>query len=122
MTSRILPVRFYRSESGDEPVGRWLERLSNADRELMCVDIATVAFGWPAGMSEYRSIAARRGLWEMRRSLSEKRLGRILICRVGNDVVLLHAFVKDASETPETDLDLAVKRQQEIEHGGKEDR
>ncbi len=122
MTSRILPVRFYCSESGDEPVRRWLERLSSDDRQLVCVDIATVVFGWPAGMPDYRSIVARRGLWEVRRLLSEQRLGRILLCRVETAVILLHAFVKGASETPDADLDLAVGRQQEVEHGGKEDR
>jgi hypothetical protein len=42
-----LPVAFYRSASGAEPVREWLRELSDADRRILGYDIGVVEFGWP---------------------------------------------------------------------------
>lgn len=110
---RILSVRFYSSGGASEPVRRWLEGLSEKDRRLASEDIATLQCGWPAGMSHYRSIAPRAGLWEVRSHLAANRVGRVLVTRQSNDLRLLHAFIKTADEAPDEDLDLAVQRQKE---------
>ena len=62
-----LPARFYRSETGTEPVREWLTSLPKADRRMLGVDIATVEYGWPVGMPTCRPLG--RGLWEVRSSL-----------------------------------------------------
>jgi hypothetical protein len=40
-------VKFYRTESGAEPVREWLYGLSQIDRKMIGDDIKTVQFGWP---------------------------------------------------------------------------
>lgn len=45
-----LPVRFFRTDAGNEPVREWLKSLSSDDRKVIGDDIRTVQFGWPVGM------------------------------------------------------------------------
>ena len=108
MKRKVLPARFYRTATGAEPVRKWLKALSREDKRIVGTDIATVEFGWPVGMPTCRPLASRRGLLEVRSSLTQNRIARVL---------LLHGFVKKTRQTPENDLDLAVKRQKEVEGG-----
>ncbi len=110
-----VPAIFYRAASGAEPVRDWLKRLSPDDRRILGTDIATVEFGWPVGMPVCRPIAARRGLWEVRSTLTGGRIARVLFCLHDGHMVLLHAFVKKTQKTPEADLDLAMRRKKDIE-------
>ena len=45
--------------------------------------------------------------------------GRALFFIHGGQMVLLHGFIKKTQQTPDQDLDLAVKRKKEIENDGK---
>ena len=51
-----LPARFFKSDSGKIPVREWLLALPQYDRKVIDDDIRTAEFGWPIGMSLYRSI------------------------------------------------------------------
>jgi phage-related protein len=113
---KILPAIFYRTAAGSEPVRDWLKGLSRDDKRIAGQDIATVEFGWPVGMPHCRSLAPRRGLWEVRSSLTGNRIGRVLFCIHEGQMVLLHGFIKKSQQTPDQDLDLAVKRKKEIEN------
>lgn len=108
-----LPVRFYRTPAGAEPVRDWLNELPEADRRLMGRDLATVEFGWPIGMPLCRSLGG--GLWEVRSNLTHGRIARVIFCVQGESMILLHGFVKKTQKTPQPDLELARKRQKEIE-------
>ena len=114
---KILPATFYRTATGAEPVRKWLKALSREDKRIVGTDIATVEFGWPVGMPTCRSLASRRGLWEVRSSLTHNRIARILFVVYQGQMVLLHGFIKKTQQTPEEELDLAVKRQKEVESG-----
>ena len=114
---KILPARFYRTATGTEPVRRWLKALSREDKRIVGTDIATVEFGWPVGMPTCRPMASRRGLLEVRSSLTQNRIARVLFCIHQGEMVLLHGFIKKTQQTPQSDLDLAVKRQKEVEGG-----
>lgn len=108
-----IPAVFYRSANGVEPVRDWLKALSEADRRAIGFDIATVEFGWPVGMPLCRSLGG--GLWEVRSNLAHGRIGRVIFYAAHGRMVLLHAFVKKTQKTPPPDLDIARKRQREIE-------
>ena len=112
MKRKVLPARFYRTATGAEPVRKWLRALPREDKRIVGTDIATVEFGWPVGMP-----TCRRGLLEVRSSLTQNRIARVLFCIHQGQMVLLHGFIKKTHQTPENDLDLAVKRQKEIEGG-----
>ncbi len=103
-----LPARFYRSDSGKEPVREWLKSLDLADRKVLGEDIKDVEFSWPIGMPLVRSLG--NALWEVRSSLPHRRIARVIFCVVDEQMVLLHAFIKKSQKTPKQDLDLALKR------------
>lgn len=113
--TKRLPAFFYRASSGAEPVRRWLKGLPAEDRRIIGVDIATVEYGWPVGMPVCRPITSRRGLWEIRSTLTGRRIAHVLFCVQRGRMVLLHGFIKKTQETPDRDLDLAMKRKKEIE-------
>jgi antitoxin HicB len=62
-----VPVRFYRTNTGREPVREWLRGLEEGDRRAIGLDLMRVQFGWPIGMPRVRSL--KDGLWEVRSSL-----------------------------------------------------
>lgn len=93
----------------------WLKGLSDEDRHIIGLDIATVEYGWPVGMPVCRSITGRRGLWEVRSSLPDGRIARVFFCIYRGQLMLLHGFVKKTEKTPDNDLDLAMKRKREVE-------
>src|SRR6266481_6580343 len=107
---KILPATFYRTAGGAEPVRKWLKVLSREDKRIVGTDIATVEFGWPVGMPTCRALTSRRGLWEVRSTLTQNRIARVLFCIYREQMVLLHSFIKKTQHTPDGDLDLAMKR------------
>ncbi len=103
----ILTVRFFRSDAGNEPVRDWLLEMSAPDRKTIGTDIKTVQFGWPLGMPLVRKMSA--DLWEVRSRL-DHRIARVLFTTVGQEMVLLHGFIKKSAKTPVDDLDVAKAR------------
>ena len=110
MKRKVLPARFYRTAMGAEPVRKWLKALSREDKRIVGTDIATVEFGWPVGMPTCRPLSSRRGLLEVRSSLTQKRTARVLFCIHQGQMVLLHGFMKKTQKTPRQEIDLAIKR------------
>jgi phage-related protein len=104
-----LPARFYRSDSGREPVREWLKSLDIEDRKVIGEDIKDVEFSWPIGMPLVRALG--RGLWEVRSSLPRTRIARVLFCVTGEQMVLLNGFIKKTQKTPKQEIELAIKRQ-----------
>jgi len=107
-----LPVRFYASGRGTEPVKDWLKGLVLDDRKIIGKDIAKVEFGWPIGMPYCRAMGG--GLWEVRSNLTGGRIARVLFCMKDGAMVLLHGFIKKTRATPPADLNLARKRMKEL--------
>ena len=117
--NKILPAMFYQNTAGAEPVRQWLTGLSRDDRRIVGQDIATVEFGWPVGMPLCRSLTSRRGLWEVRSSVTSGRIARVMFFTHRKQMVLLHGFIKKTQRTSNDDLDLAMKRKAEVERGSK---
>lgn len=102
-----LRVRFYREDSGREPVREWLRRLPRPDRRSIGADIKTVQFRWPVGLPWVRPLG--EGLWEVRSRL-ENRISRVLFAIEGGEMVLLHGLIKKTQAIPPGDLRLARRR------------
>ena len=111
MSTPILDVRFYASNSGSEPVREWLKSLPASERRAIGEDIKTVQLGWPLGMPLVRKLA--KDLWEIRVHLKD-RIARILFTLVAHTMVLLHGFIKKSQDTPVEELDLAKRRLQQL--------
>lgn len=107
-----IPVVFYRTSLGSEPVRDWLRGLPSDDRRIIGFDLATVQVGWPVGMPLCRSLGS--GLWEVRSALSSRRIARMLFFMYEGQLIVLHGFIKQTQRTPQDELELARKRMKEV--------
>jgi|ERR1035437_2339154 phage-related protein len=107
-----VPVRFYRSGTGREPVLDWLRNLDKDDRRAIGLDLMRVQFGWPIGMPLVRSL--KDGLWEVRSSLSSRRIARLILCFHDAALVVLHGFIKKTQKISADDLATAKRRMKEV--------
>ncbi len=107
-----IPIVFYRTSVGVEPVRDWLRGLPGDDRQKIGFDLAAVQVGWPVGMPLCRSLGS--GLWEMRSSLPSRRIARILFCVHEGRIAVVHGFIKKTPKTPRDEIELARKRMKEL--------
>jgi phage-related protein len=107
-----IPVVFYRTAGGAEPVREWLRSLSNEDRRTIGTDLATLQVGWPIGMPLCRSLGAR--LWEVRSKLANNRTARLIFFVTEGRIGILHGFIKKTQKTPPAEIALAQKRMKEM--------
>jgi phage-related protein len=110
---RKVPVVFYRTRGGAEPVRDWLGSLDEGDRNVIGLDLMRVQFRWPVGMPLCRAMGD--GLWEVRTGLPNNRIARVLFCVVRDRIVVLHSFIKKTQKTPDEELSLARKRKKEFD-------
>ena len=115
---KILPARFFCTHSGEEPVRTWVKKLNREARAVIGRDIRDVEFSWPIGLPLCRAIAGRKDLWEVRSSIPDGRIARVLFYVKDEEMILLHGFVKKTRKIPDRELDLAMKRKKEHEKYG----
>jgi len=58
-----------------------------------------------------------KGLFEVRTSLPDGTITRVLFSFHQDELYALHGFIKKTQKTPAADLELARKRQKEVENG-----
>ncbi|MBF0517934.1 MAG: type II toxin-antitoxin system RelE/ParE family toxin [Nitrospirae bacterium] len=107
-----IPVIFYRTSAGAEPVRDWLRDLPSNDRRTIGFDLSTLQVGWPVGIPLCRSLGG--GLWELRSFLPSRRQARMLFFIYERQLVILHGFIKQTQTTPQDELELARKRMKEV--------
>ena len=100
-----IPLRFWKSVTGREPVREWLNELPRRDQRIIGRDMAKVQFGWPAGLPLCRSLSG--GLWEIRSSLPSRREARVIFGFHDGMLIALHAFIKKTQKTPRREIRLA---------------
>jgi phage-related protein len=102
-----INVNFFKNSSGKEPVRQWLMDLNKEERRQIGEDIKTVEYGWPIGMPVCRPLGDK--LFEVRTELKNT-IARVLFCIVGNQMLLLHGFIKKTEKTPQNELTIARRR------------
>lgn len=111
----MVPVYFYRTEVGNEPVRNWLKDLHPADRKVLGNDLQTIQSGWQTGLIGEPLVKSLGGsLFEMRTALPSRRIARVFFCIHENSIALLHGFIKKSQKTPIEELRLAKKRQKSL--------
>jgi phage-related protein len=106
-----LPVFFYRTKAGTEPVRDWLRELPEGDRRVVGFDLGRVQTGWPVGMPLCRPLGG--GLWEIRSNLTSNRIARLMFFVEDGELYVVHGFIKKTQKTPDRDIDLARSRMKE---------
>ena len=103
---------FYESSNGNKPVRQWLLSLDKEDRKIIGSDIKTVEFGFPIGMPVCKKLGSK--LYEVRSSISDKRIARVIFTIISEYMILLNGFIKKEQKTPKNEIDLALNRKKEI--------
>jgi phage-related protein len=85
-------VVVFRSKTGVEPVRDFLRELEVKDRHTAGADLLTVHTGFPIGMPVRRPMG--KGLYEVRSSVPSKREVRLIFIVEGDEIVLIHGFIK----------------------------
>jgi len=83
-----IPLVFFRTSAGSEPVREWLKHLAEQERHAIGKDLLRAQWRWPIGMPLCRPMG--NGLWEIRIALPTKRIARVLICFYRERLVALH--------------------------------
>jgi phage-related protein len=115
VSAQRIELVFYQTEVGNAPVRDWLLSLSEANRREIGQDLQRVQFRWPVGMPLVRPMS--KGMFEVRTSLPDGTIARVLFCFHQSELFALHGFIKKSQKTLATDLELARKRQKEVENG-----
>ena len=94
-----LPARFYRTDSGREPVREWLLGLDAGDRRVIGEYIKDVEFSWPIGMPLVRALG--HGVCEVRSSLAGGPC--VILHRTELHGALAWLYQEDTKDTPKRD-------------------
>jgi phage-related protein len=114
LTQRIELV-FYRNLSGNEPVREWLTNAPLANRRAVGLDLQRVQYRWPVGMPLVKPLG--KGLFEVRTPLPDGTTARVMICFHDGALYALHGFIKKTQTTPASELEIARKRQKDVQNG-----
>lgn len=90
----------------------WLRKLTRDDKVNIGRDILAVQKTWPVGKPLVDYLGD--GIWEVRSRLKD-RIARVLFMIDGEDMVILHGFIKKDQRTPKPDLDLARRRKKQFD-------
>jgi phage-related protein len=110
-----IELVFYRTLMGNEPVRDWLVGLAIDHRRAVGLDLQRVQYRWPVGMPLVRPMG--KGLFEVRTPLIDGTTARVMFCFQGGKLYALHGFIKKSQATPAPDLEVARKRQKEVQSG-----
>jgi len=108
-----IPLIFYRTPAGSEPVKDWLRGLDEVERHAIGNDLLKTQWRWPVAMPLCRPMGS--GRWEVRTDLPTRRTARVLLCLYREHLIALHGFIKKTRATPDEDLATARKRQKELQ-------
>ena len=108
MSAESLSIRFFRLASGREPVREWLKSLGRPDSLTIGEDIRLAQISWPIGLPHCRPMGG--SLYEIRSSLANGRIARVIFFFCDGEIILLHGFIKKTHRTPPSDLKLAGDR------------
>ena len=87
--------------------------MTDAEKRIPLVFFRTEAGAGPIGMP--LCLALGGGLFELRSSLTTRRIARVIVCVFENELYALHGFIKKIQKTPAVDLDLARRRKRQLE-------
>jgi len=107
-----IPLIFFRTAAGSEPVREWLKQLPEAERREIGRDLLRAQWRWPVRMPLCRTMGQGCGKSGQTCQRNEP---RVLLCLYREHLVALHGFIKKTRATPDEDLALARKRKKELE-------
>jgi phage-related protein len=108
---RKLDAVFFKTDQGNEPVREWLLSLPKSERKIIGDGVLKVQYCWPIGKPLVGHLES--GLWEVRSAVGD-RIARVIFCVERRVMVLLHGFIKKTQKTPRREIDLAIRRMNQL--------
>ena len=105
-----LKALFFETEQENQPCREFLQGLSKEDRKEVGSDIFSVQNGFPLGLPLCRKLTD--ALWEVRSKITDG-ICRVIFAVEGNEMILLHGFIKKTQKTPPKEIKTAEQRLKE---------
>ena len=107
-------VIYYVSSSGNNPVRDFIDdNVPKQKVKMLRLLFHIEEYGLQAVIPHIKKLSGTP-LWEIR-LLGQDSIRILFVTRVGNQVVLLHAFFKKTQKTPSREIAIALSRLKEIE-------
>jgi phage-related protein len=103
----------------DERLEEWFETIPADIKAKVLRIIEMLVMVGPHHVREpyVKHVEGQRKLFEIR-AKGKDGIARVFYCTIsGQKIILLHGFMKKTAETPKREIDIAVKRMQEVWHG-----
>jgi phage-related protein len=96
-------------------VREFLDGLRASDRASTLRGFALLEeFGLAVGWPHVRPVTGQRKLWELRIKGQVGAIRLFYFAHTGRRFIILHGFVKKSGKTPREELELAIRRMQDV--------
>ncbi len=112
-----LSINYWRNPSGKAPVEKYIDAIDNKEEraEILSLLKGIQENGTDAVGVEFRQIEGK--LWELKIRLSGHQHRVFYVVLKGNEMVLLHAYLKKTQKAPQKELQIAKQRMKTITGG-----
>ena len=107
---RVRRVVFYRDESGDSPVERFLDSLNAKDARKVTWVLKLIEDVEIVPVIYFKKLSSTKDIWEVRVQSSGNAYRLLCFLHRGSMVVLTNGFSKKSQKTPSNEIKLAEKR------------
>lgn len=107
-------VVYYRDSKGDEPVQDFIRAQTPSARSQIIHVVDLLQIYALTLKPLYVKKITKSGLWELRIHHSSNYYRIFYFAFTGRRFVMLHAFLKKTDKTPRREIDIALKRMEEI--------
>jgi phage-related protein len=113
--SQRWQIVYYQDHRGQRPVREFLDGLNATDRAPVLRSFALLEeFGLAVGWPHVRPITGHRKLWELRVRGQVGAIRLFYLAHTDRRFIILHGFVKKGGKTPSQEIDVAIRRMQDI--------
>ncbi len=112
-----LRINYWRTQSGKSPVGEYIDDIDNIEEraEILSLLKGVQENGTGAVGVEFRQIEGK--LWELKIRLRNHQHRIFYVVLKGNEMVLLHAYLKKTQKAPSNDIQVAKHRMKQLREG-----
>lgn len=109
-----FPVNYWRNPSGKSPVEKYIDSIQNKEEraEILSILNGIQENGMDAIGVEFRHIEGK--LWELKMRIYSRQHRIFYVMLKGNNIVLLHAYLKKTQKAPLKEVAVARQRMKTI--------
>ncbi len=113
----MFHINYWRSSSGKAPVERYIDGIHNKEEraELLSALKGIQEYGTDAVGVEFRQIEGK--LWELKIRSHSKHHRIFYVVLKGNEMILLHAYLKKKPKAPVKEIQTAKQRMKQLTEG-----